>query len=73
MVGNGQYLGVAAPDGPQGFRTIKGGTGTSTSFPSLLALGMTWDREMCYLQGKHMGEEFFDKGAHVQLGPAVNV
>lgn len=34
---------------------------------------MTWDRELVYAQGKAMGEEFFGKGAHVQLGPGMNV
>ena len=30
-------------DGPQGFRTSHAKKGSSTAFPSLLALGMTWD------------------------------
>jgi len=34
---------------------------------------MTWDKDLCYAQGKAMGEEFLAKGAHVQLGPGVNV
>lgn len=36
-------------DGPQGFRTENlADAGTATAFPTLLALGMTWDRELVY-------------------------
>ena len=62
-------------DGPQGFRTMdyNNVTGTSTAFPSLLSLSMSWDRDLVYAQGAAMGKEFFDKGAHVMLGPGMNV
>ena len=60
-------------DGPQGFRTDNAVPGSSTTFPSLLALGMTWDADLVKEMGAAMGKEFADKGAHVQLGPAVNV
>lgn len=52
-------------DGPQGFRTSHAKKGSSTAFPSLLALGMTWDPELAEQMGEAMGKEFFDKGAHV--------
>jgi beta-glucosidase len=34
---------------------------------------MSWDRDLVYEQGVAMGEEFKAKGAHVQLGPGMNV
>jgi len=57
-------------DGPQGFRGIPG---TSTAFPSGLNAAATWDGDLVELWGKTMGEEFFDKGANVQLGPGMCV
>ena len=55
-------------DGPQGFRS--GGT---TAFPSGLTAGASWDRAAMRAWGEAMGQEFFDKGANVQLGPGVCV
>jgi beta-glucosidase len=61
-------------DGPQGFRVANANvTDTSTAFPSLLALGMTWDLNNARDMGKAMGAEFREKGAHVLLGPGLNV
>jgi beta-glucosidase len=57
-------------DGPQGFR---GKAGTSTSFPSGLTIGASWDPAVAELWGKTMGVEFAAKGANVQLGPAMCV
>ena len=34
---------------------------------------MTWNPDLGQKLGEAMAEEFFDKGAHVHLGPAVNV
>ena len=36
-------------------------------------MGATWDKDLMLDLGRTMGKEFFQKGAHVQLGPAVNV
>ena len=60
-------------DGPQGFRNQHATKGSSTAFPSLLAVGMTWNPDLAHEMSEAIGEEFFDKGAHVHLGPAVNV
>jgi len=34
---------------------------------------MTWNPDLAQEMAESIGEEFFDKGAHVHLGPAVNV
>ena len=66
---------VRYADGPQGFRVanMNNASGTTTAFPSLLSLGMSWDRDLVRQQGEAMGAEFKAKGAHVQLGPGMNV
>ena len=56
----------------QGFRP--GGTappGTSTAWPSGLTIAASWDVDAVFEWGAGMGKEFYDKGANVQLGPAV--
>ena len=55
-------------DGPQGYRS--GGT---TCWPSAMTVGATFDVELSLKWGKAMGQEFFDKGANVQLGPGMCV
>ena len=57
-------------DGPQGFR---GKAGTSTAMPSGLTIGASFDVEAAGLWGTTMGEEFFNKGSNVQLGPGLCV
>lgn len=60
-------------DGPQGFRTAKELSGTSTAFPSGLTVAATWDVDAAAAWGAAMGEEFAGKGANVQLGPGLCV
>ena len=57
-------------DGPQGFRDSVY-PGTSTQFPSGLALAASWDVSAVEAWGAAMGSEFRAKGANVQLGPGV--
>jgi hypothetical protein len=59
-------------DGPEGFR-VNALPGTSTQWPSGLAVAHSWDPELFGLWGKAMGKEFHDKGANVQFGPGVNI
>jgi beta-glucosidase len=59
-------------DGPQGFRDELHHNST-TAWPCALAWGQTWDRGLAKQWGTAMGGEFRDKGAGVQLGPAMNV
>eukprot|EP00040_Diaphanoeca_grandis_P032533 m.197263 g.197263 ORF g.197263 m.197263 type:complete len:787 (-) comp32656_c2_seq1:40-2400(-) len=57
-------------DGPQGFR---GDPGTSTSWPAALTVSTAWDVNLSLAWGVAMGEEFYQKGANVQLGPGACV
>ena len=57
-------------DGPQGFRDSVY-PGTSTQFPSGLAVAASWDESAVKAWGAAMGSEFRAKGANVQLGPGV--
>jgi len=47
--------------------------GSSTSFPSALAMASTWDDNLVSKTARAIGEEFKAKGANVILGPAVQV
>eukprot|EP01031_Cornospumella_fuschlensis_P039220 gene39222-47726_t len=62
-------------DGPQGFRTTPetGGDGSSTSFPSSMTVGATWDRELVYKWTSAMALEFKMKGANMALGPGLGI
>ncbi|KAK2877049.1 hypothetical protein FQN49_001456 [Arthroderma sp. PD_2] len=42
-----------------------------TAFPAGINVAATWSKELAYLRGKALGEEFRDKGADVILGPAI--
>jgi beta-glucosidase len=55
-------------DGPQGFR---GAGSTSTAFPAAVTIAASFDPEMARRWGEAMGDEFFRKGANVQLGPGL--
>jgi beta-glucosidase len=59
-------------DGPQGFRDDQN-VGTTTSFPAGISVAATWDSILCEKWGVAMGEEFYGKGANVQLGPGLNL
>jgi beta-glucosidase len=54
-------------DGPQGFRTSDGSSGTSTAWPSALTLAATFDTQLAGEWGHAMGQEFRDKGAGMQV------
>ncbi|RYH32258.1 glycosyl hydrolase [archaeon] len=62
-------------DGPQGFRTTQetGGDGSSTSFPSSMTVGATWDSELVYKWTSAMAQEFKMKGANMALGPGLGI
>ena len=62
-------------DGPQGFRTTDktGGFGTSTAWPSAMAIAASWDTDLAYRWARSMAKEFKDKGANVQLGPGIGI
>lgn len=53
-------------DGPQGFRE-----GGSTCWPAAITVAATFDTPIAKQWGEGMGQEFYDKGANVQLGPGL--
>ncbi len=59
-------------NGPQGFGDgVR--PGSTTQFPSSLAVAATWDPALALAFGTAMGEEFWNKGTNIQEGPGVNV
>ncbi len=61
-------------DGPSGARGVNMGEGvTSASFPCGTALGATWNPELIERVGAAIAEDARTKGAHVLLGPTVNL
>ena len=60
-------------DGPQGFRTPDYLEGTSTAFPSGLAVAATFDDQLAATWAATIASEFAKKGATVLLGPGLNV
>lgn len=70
-------LGIPAlklQDSSNGFRpTAPGEMGTTTSWPSSLALASAWDESVVSATARAIAIEFKGKGANVLLGPGVNV
>jgi beta-glucosidase len=61
-------------DGPNGARGIGGVHGkASASFPVGAAMGATWNTALIARVGKALAEETRAKGAHILLGPTVNI
>ncbi len=61
-------------DGPTGARGEAFGGGTSAAcFPNGSALAATWDVERIERVGEALAQEARSKGAHVLLGPTVNM
>jgi beta-glucosidase len=71
-------LGVGAlvvTDGPNGARGGGGlvGGARAACFPCGIALGATWNPDLLHEIGGALAEETWTKGAHVLLGPTVNI
>ena len=61
-------------DGPNGVRGTRFFNGVPAAcFPCGTALGSTFDQELLLKAGRLMGEEAKAKGAHVILGPCINM
>jgi beta-glucosidase len=61
-------------DGPFGARGVDNPSSpTSACFPCGTALGATWNPELVERVGKALAEETKSKGAHILLGPTVNI
>lgn len=82
--GSDAWHGVAIPrlgiprlkvtDGPTGARGESPGAGpTAACFPNGSALAATWDPDRIERVGEALAEEARSKGAHVLLGPTVNM
>lgn len=68
--GSAERLGfpqLCLQDGPLGVRTTEG----VTAFPAGITTGATWNKELMYLRGVAIGEEFRGKGVNIHLGPSV--
>ena len=71
---SGEVPGFRVSDGPSGVRGQRfAGGPPSVSFPCGAALGATWDVELVARVGAALAEEARAKGAHVLLGPTVNL
>ncbi len=69
---------IATTDGPHGARKSAGDMTTATdstctAFPTGTAMGAGWNPELLEEVGKVLGRECLAKGAHVLLGPTVNI
>ena len=71
--------GLTLSDGPQGlvaetFATARvARVGTSTAWPSALALAATWDTQAVSSWADALGREFRQSGTNMALGPGLNV
>ncbi|KAG9245175.1 glycoside hydrolase family 3 protein [Calycina marina] len=65
---------IRVSDGPNGVRGTKCFNGvTAGCFPCGTGLAATWDTELLHRAGVAMGKESKAKGAHVILGPTINI
>lgn len=65
---------IRLSDGPNGLRGTRFYNSVpSACFPNGTSLGSTFNKELLYEAGKLMGKEAKHKGAHVILGPTVNI
>ncbi|KAF5324603.1 hypothetical protein D9611_004153 [Ephemerocybe angulata] len=60
---------ICFQDGPAGLRLVKNVTG----FPAGLNVAATFSRRLMRARGKAFGEEWRGKGAHVFLGPSLDI
>ncbi|KAI7857793.1 glycoside hydrolase superfamily [Circinella umbellata] len=66
---NPDFPALCLADGPLGVR----GTPFASAFPAGMTIAASFDKEMLRKRGEAMGAEFRGKGAHVQLGPGMNI
>ncbi len=71
-VGLGKLRVTDGPNGARGGGSLIGGV-RSAAFPIGIALGATWDPELLREIGGALAEETRSKGAHVLLGPTINI
>ncbi|KAI9258827.1 glycoside hydrolase superfamily [Phascolomyces articulosus] len=66
---NPDFPALCLADGPLGVR----GTPFASAFPAGITIAASFDKDALRERGQDMGAEFRGKGAHVQLGPAMNI
>jgi beta-glucosidase len=59
--------GLCLADAGQGLRA----TDFVNAYPAGIHAGASWNRELTYDRGLHMGREYRRKGVHVLLGPVI--
>ncbi|CDK25429.1 unnamed protein product [Kuraishia capsulata CBS 1993] len=65
---------IRVSDGPNGVRGTKFFNGVPTAcIPSGTGLGATWDQELLNYSGRMMADQARAKGAHVLMGPTINM
>lgn len=73
---------LCASDGPQGVReellwdkwdSACQTNDSCTAYPSLMSVAATWNKDMAYLYGKSIGEEFRYRGKDIALTPGINI
>ncbi|KIJ61677.1 glycoside hydrolase family 3 protein [Hydnomerulius pinastri MD-312] len=65
----GGFPGLCLEDSPLGVRYAD----LVTAFPAGITTASTWNRALMRTRGLYMGQEFKGKGAHVALGPMMNM
>ena len=71
-LGIGKLRVTDGPNGARGGGSLVGGV-KSASFPVGIALGATWNPDLVREIGGALAEEAKSKGAHVLLGPTINI
>ncbi|MFO1142582.1 MAG: glycoside hydrolase family 3 C-terminal domain-containing protein [Amaricoccus sp.] len=71
-VGLGKLRVTDGPNGARGGGSLIGGV-KSAAFPVGIALGATWNPDLVREIGAALAEETRSKGAHVLLGPTINL
>ncbi len=71
-LGLGKLRVTDGPNGARGGGSLIGGV-KSAAFPVGIALGASWNPELVREIGRALAEETRSKGAHVLLGPTINI
>ena len=71
-LGVGSLVVTDGPNGARGGGGLVGGA-RAACFPCGIALGASWNPDLLYEVGRALAEETRTKGAHVLLGPTINI
>ncbi|KAK4625612.1 putative beta-glucosidase G [Fulvia fulva] len=61
------FTGLCLQDGPLAIRQAT----YASVFPAGLTVAAAWDRDLAYIRGYQIGEEYKAKGSHIALGPVA--